>query len=49
MTTGEWWTYGSAFVVLVGVVGETIADLTTWVKSERRKTILAKGSALVLK
>jgi hypothetical protein len=32
----------------VGVVGESIADLTEWVKPERKKKRLEKASALVL-
>src|SRR5207249_4014135 len=48
LTIGQWWAYGSAFVVLLGVVGESIADLTEWVKPERKKKRLEKASALVL-
>jgi hypothetical protein len=47
-TAGALWTYGSALVVLLGVVGESIADLTEWVKSERLKKKLAVASALIL-
>jgi hypothetical protein len=42
------WTYGSAFVVLVGVVGETVTELTDWVKPEARKKKLQTISAIVL-
>src|SRR5207249_11771224 len=48
LTIGQWWAYGSAFVVLLGVVGESIADLTEWVKPERKKKRLEKASALIL-
>ena len=48
LAVGDCWTYGSAFVVLMGVVGESIAELTKWVKPECRAKKLAKVSALVL-
>jgi hypothetical protein len=48
LTDGDCWAYGSAFVVLVGVVGESIAELTKWVKPECRAKRLAKMSALLL-
>lgn len=48
LAPGAWWAYGSALIVLVGVVGETIAELTTWIKPELRARKLAKASALVL-
>src|ERR1051326_6377109 len=48
MTTGEWWAYGSAVVVLISVVGETVADLTDWIKSKDLKKKIEKYSAMVL-
>lgn len=48
LSTAEKWAYGSAFIVLVGVVGETIADLTKWIKNKRCRKIVEKVSALVL-
>jgi len=48
LTTGERWAYGSAFVVLIGVIGESVADLTSWIKDERFKKRLEKVSALIL-
>src|ERR1700722_9540784 len=40
--------YGSAFIVLVGVIGETITELTDWIKPESLKKRVAKISALIL-
>lgn len=48
LTKGDWWAYGSALVVFLGVVGESIADLTPWIKSDRPRQTLAKISALAL-
>jgi hypothetical protein len=48
LTTGERWSYGSAFIVLIGVIGESIADLTNWIEDECFKKRLEKASALIL-
>ena len=48
LSSGALWSYGSALVVLVGVVGETVTELTDWIKPESRKKRIAKVSALVL-
>lgn len=48
LSSSALWTYGSAFVVLVGVIGETITELTSWIKPECRRKKIAKASALVL-
>jgi hypothetical protein len=48
LTATGWWAYGSAFVVFVGVVGESIAALTNWIRPEDRAKRLEKASALVL-
>jgi hypothetical protein len=48
LSSGAWWSYGSAFIVLVGVVGETITELTDWIKPEDRRKRVAKVSAIVL-
>jgi hypothetical protein len=42
------WAYGSAFLVFIGVVGETIADLTKWIKDQGARKTVEKASALVL-
>lgn len=42
------WAYGSAFLVFIGVVGETIADLTDWIKDEHLSKKIEKASALLL-
>jgi len=42
------WAYGSALIVLIGVVIETIADLTEWIKPDRLKKRFEKIGALVL-
>ncbi len=48
LSSGALWSYGSAFVVLVGVVGETVTELTEWIKPESRKKRVAKISAFIL-
>ncbi len=48
LTAGDFCAYGSAFVVLVGVIGESIAELTEWVKPKSRNKKLAISSALLL-
>ena len=49
LTVGEWWGYGSALVVVVGVIGESIADLTNWLeKRPDAKRKLEVVSALIL-
>ncbi len=48
LSSGALWSYGSAFVVLVGVVGETITELTEWIKPESARKKIAKISAIVL-
>lgn len=49
LSTGAKWAYGAAFVVLSGVMGETVADLTNWFEGrDRAKGIVEKASALVL-
>src|ERR1039458_3012097 len=48
LSSGALWSYGSAFVVLVGVVGETITELTDWIKPEDLRKRVAKISAIVL-
>jgi hypothetical protein len=48
LSSGALWSYGSAFVVLVGVVGETITELTEWIKPEADRKKIAKISAIVL-
>src|SRR6266404_4510744 len=48
LSTAEKWAYGSALIVLIGVIGETIADLTKWIKNERCRKITEKLSAMVL-
>src|SRR5271168_4054073 len=48
LSAGALWSYGSAFVVLVGVVGETITELTEWIKPECVRKRVAKISAIVL-
>jgi hypothetical protein len=47
-TTGLRWAYGAAFLVFVGVVGESVADLTSWIKDESRRKRIEKASALIL-
>lgn len=47
-SSGGLWSYGAAFVVLVGVVGETIAGLTEWIKPGKLRKAVEKASALVL-
>jgi hypothetical protein len=44
----DWAAYVSLFAVFIGVMGETIAELTHLVKDEVRKQKLAKASALIL-
>ncbi len=48
LSPGALWSYGSAFVVLAGVVGETVAELTEWIKPESARKKVAKISAIVL-
>ena len=49
LTVGEWWGYGSALVVVVGVIGESIADLTNWLeRMPKAKRKLEVVSALIL-
>jgi hypothetical protein len=48
LSSGALWSYGSAFIVLVGVVGETITELTAWITSESVRKRAAKISAIVL-
>lgn len=48
LSAGALWSYGSAFVVLLGVVGETITELTEWIKPECVRKRVAKISAIVL-
>jgi hypothetical protein len=40
--------YVATFLVIAGVVGETVADLTTWIRSEQRKKRTERLSALLL-
>ena len=42
------WAYGSALLVFIGVVIESIADLTTWIKPESLKKLAEKVGALIL-
>lgn len=42
------WAYASAFVVLVGVVIESVADLTNWIRPEKLKKRVEKIGALIL-
>lgn len=48
LSSGALWSYGSAFVVLIGVVGETITELTEWIKPESARKRIGKISAMVL-
>ncbi len=48
LSTGAKWAYGSAFIVLLGVIGETIADLTSWIKDDSTRKIVERASALIL-
>jgi hypothetical protein len=48
LSIGARWAYGSAFIVLVGVVGESVADLTNWIKDTKLKKRVEIISALVL-
>ena len=45
LTSGGRWTYGSAFFVLVGVIGESIIDLTEWIKDSDLKKKIGKAQA----
>jgi hypothetical protein len=48
LTTAAKWGYGSAFLVLVGVVAESIASLTNWIKSDSHRNIIERAGALIL-
>jgi len=48
LSTGERWAFASAFLVLVGVIGETVTDLFEWIKDEDVSKWVEKASALVL-
>lgn len=48
LTTADFWTYGSAGLILLAAVGESIGEFTRWVKPERRNERLKKVSALIL-
>ena len=48
LSSGALASYGSAFIVLVGVVGETITELTDWITPECTRKRVAKISAIVL-
>ena len=48
LSSGALWSYGAAFVVLVGVIGETVTEFTEWIKPESRKERVKKISAIVL-
>jgi hypothetical protein len=47
-SAGGLWSYGAAFVVLVGVIVESIAGLTEWIKPEKLRKKVEKAGALVL-
>jgi hypothetical protein len=40
--------YLATFIVILGVIGESIADLTTWIKDERRRHLVERASVLLL-
>jgi hypothetical protein len=40
--------YAATVIVVIGVIGESIADLTTWIKVERRKHVVERVSVLLL-
>lgn len=48
LTRWEWFEYGAAAVVIVGVLGEAINDFTSWWPRWRIKKKLGKGSTLIL-
>jgi len=48
LSTGAKWAYASAFIVLLGVTGESVADLTEWIKDKSVRTRVEKASALIL-
>jgi hypothetical protein len=47
----SWWEFGgyiALFFVFVGVVGESIAEFTDWIKGEARKKQASRAFAFVL-
>lgn len=44
----DWFGYASTALVFIGVIGESVVELTNWVKLPERKRRIGKASALVL-